>query len=132
MSAVAYCCENSAVKAAASLGPSAEATGVELIPVPCAGRVEVEQLLKPIEEGVEQVAVVACPLDICTYIHGNRRLLTRVEVARSALRQAGLDPERISVHMVSSVDTYKMLEVLKRLSGGQQPGKAGGHGKRSD
>lgn len=109
---VAFCCENSAAKAAASAAGDPVLEGVEWIRVPCAGRVEIRQILKRIEAGAD-VLVLACPLDNCQYIHGNRRTLKRVEKVKQVLTEAGIDEGRVRMRFLSSVDPHKLVNIIK-------------------
>ena len=110
----AYCCENSALKAAGPLAGSPLLESVELVAVPCAGSVEVAQMLKDLEAGVDRVLVLGCPIDNCKYLKGNCRALKRVEAVRKTLKSAGLDENAVAMAFVSSVDTHKLKDILKR------------------
>jgi F420-non-reducing hydrogenase iron-sulfur subunit len=112
---VAFCCENSGFKAAEPIRSSAAMKSVEIVKVPCSGKVEVRDMLKAVEQGADHVLVLACPFDNCKYIRGNKRALKRVAMARSALNDAGLEDNRISIEFLSSVDTHKLMEILKKL-----------------
>ena len=112
---VAFCCENSGWLAAEALHGNTALKGVQIVKVPCAGRVEAKQMLACLERGARQVLVVGCPLDNCKYVHGNRRTLKRAARARAAVRDAGLDENAIRMELISSVDSQKLLEILKEI-----------------
>jgi F420-non-reducing hydrogenase iron-sulfur subunit len=120
---VAFCCENSGFKAAEPIRSSAVMKSVEIVKVPCSGKVEVRDMLKAVEQGADHVLVLACPLDNCKYIRGNKRALKRVTMARSAIRDAGLEENRISIEFLSSVDTHKLVETLRKLDAGRDTEK---------
>ena len=54
----AFCCENSAYVAAGSLRGDSLMRSVELIPVPCLGRVEVVEILRCLEGGTGTVLLL--------------------------------------------------------------------------
>ncbi|MBA7681084.1 hypothetical protein ES703_89412 [subsurface metagenome] len=110
---VAFCCENSSYKAAESIRTSSLMKAVEVVKLPCAGKVEIGQILKCLENGVERVLVLGCPIDNCKYITGNCRALKRVNAARQALKDAGIEEEKVRIELVSSLDTHKLIDILK-------------------
>ncbi|MDI6774922.1 MAG: hydrogenase iron-sulfur subunit [Verrucomicrobiota bacterium] len=109
---VVFCCENSAAKAAESAAGDPMLKGVEFVRVPCAGRVEIRHILKRIEAGAAVLAL-ACPLDNCKYIHGNRRTLKRVDRVKQVLKDAGIEEGRVRMEFLSSVDPHKLVNVIK-------------------
>ena len=114
-SIVAFCCENSGYKAAESVRGHAALAPVRLVKVPCAGKVEIVEILKCFEAGAEHVLVVGCPLDNCKHINGSRRAAKRVAVARKALKDAGLDEQRARMEFVASIDGAGLIRVLETL-----------------
>jgi F420-non-reducing hydrogenase iron-sulfur subunit len=70
---------------------------VKVIDVPCTGTIEARHLLAAFEQGADGVLVAACPSGGCHHLDGERRADRRVEAARAALAEAGLDPERLRV-----------------------------------
>jgi len=113
---VAFCCENSAMKSLEPLSGEPLLRRVEIVKVPCAGRVEIPHVMRRIEAGARSVLVLGCPLDNCKYIHGNSRTAKRVQRARKAVEEAGLDPNRIRMAFLSSVDPHKILNILKEMN----------------
>ena len=112
---VALCCENSGHKAAAALAGTAAMRYVEVVSVPCAGRVEVADMLRAVEAGATGVLVAGCPIDNCKYVNGNRRTLKRAEAARKALADAGVEGVDVRMELISSVDGHKLAAVLKEM-----------------
>jgi len=112
---VAFCCENSGHKAVESLAGTVAMRNVEVVSVPCAGRVEVADMLRAVESGATGVLVAGCPIDNCKYVNGNRRTLKRAEAARKALQDAGVEHVDLRMELVSSVDSHKLAAVLKEM-----------------
>ena len=113
---VAFCCENSALKAAEALSDPAVLEAVELVRLPCTGKTEVGLVLKCLEEGHPGVLVLGCPVDNCKFLIGSTRARKRLEYARGLLKAAGLAEERLHMDFVSSVDSHR----LARIVGGMQ------------
>lgn len=103
------------MKAAQPLVGSSLVKGIELVQVPCAGNVEVVDILHALEAGARAVLVVGCPIDNCKYVRGNERTLKRVDVARQAVKDAGYDENRVRMELLSSVDTNKLMHILKEM-----------------
>ena len=119
---VALLCENSAWKAYgdALSGGSAgarELSPLDAVKIPCTGKVEVGLILTMLERGSAGVLVVGCPKDNCTYIRGNYRAEKRIDAARAALRDAGMDENRVRLEFLSSLDSHKLLDIVRGFKG---------------
>jgi F420-non-reducing hydrogenase iron-sulfur subunit len=68
---------------------------VRQIVVPCAGRLQPENVLKAFETGSDVVAVTACEESNCHYAEGSRRCALRVDFIRSLLQEIGLGEGRL-------------------------------------
>jgi coenzyme F420-reducing hydrogenase delta subunit len=68
---------------------------VEQIVVPCAGRLQPENVLRAFEKGSSVVSVITCQEDNCHYIEGSRRCTLRMDYLRSLLDEIGLGGERL-------------------------------------
>jgi F420-non-reducing hydrogenase iron-sulfur subunit len=68
---------------------------VQLIVVPCVGRLQPEHILKAFETGSSVVSIVACREDNCHHAEGSRRCALRVELVQSILKEIGLGEERL-------------------------------------
>jgi len=109
---VAFCCENSALKAAEALSDPAVLEAVELVRLPCTGKAEVGLVLKCLEEGHPGVLVLGCPVDNCKFLIGSTRARKRLEYARGLLKEAGLAEERVRMDFVSSVDSHRLARIV--------------------
>ena len=70
---------------------------VALFRVPCTGKVQVSSLLQAFEEGADAVYVVGCPVDSCHNVKGSQRAAKRVGAVKKALRELGVEAERIEM-----------------------------------
>jgi coenzyme F420-reducing hydrogenase delta subunit len=112
---ITFACENSGLKAAEALADRALLKAVEIVPLPCSGKIEVGMVLKCLEEGYPGVLILGCPIDNCKYLEGNRRARKRVETIHKALSDAGVDPERVHMDFLSSVDSHKFAEIVRNM-----------------
>ena len=112
---IVFACENSALKAVEGVTDPAVLGAIEPVRLPCSGKIEIALLLKCLEEDYPGVLILACPIDNCKYLRGNRRARTRVELARQALKAAGISEERVHIDYVSSVDSHKVAEIVRGM-----------------
>jgi coenzyme F420-reducing hydrogenase delta subunit len=68
---------------------------VQEVPVPCAGRLQPEHVLKAFESGADLVCMVACQGDNCHYVEGSERCARRADHIRAILDGTGLGGERL-------------------------------------
>jgi coenzyme F420-reducing hydrogenase delta subunit len=112
---VAFCCENSALKAAEALSDPETLEAVELVRLPCTGKVETGLLLQFLERGHPGVLVLGCPQDNCKFIIGSTRANKRVQMTRNTLKEAGLSEERVRMEFVSSVDSHRLARIVREM-----------------
>jgi coenzyme F420-reducing hydrogenase delta subunit len=112
---VAFCCENSALKAAESLSDPAALAEVELVRLPCTGKAETGLLLACLERGHPGVLVLGCPRDNCKFLVGSTRAGKRVQATRKLLKEAGLAEERVRMDYVSSVDAHRLARIVREM-----------------
>ena len=121
---ITFCCQNSAHEAGqmARLFGSTLPEGLQMIKVPCAGKVDVDYILTAFEAGADGVLVLACHKDNCKSQQGNTFAEWRVEDAGRMLEEIGLEKERVHFATIASnmpVEfvriTSEMEDTLKRL-----------------
>ena len=94
---------------------------IRLIPVPCAGRVSIIDLLKALENGASTVMIAACEKDRC-HIGGtgNEIAQVQVDVARDILKAIGWKGERVDMFRMFSAEperfTNAVNEMVKRAN----------------
>jgi formate dehydrogenase beta subunit len=76
---------------------------ISIVPVLCVATVEPEHMMRAFEMGAEGVFVAGCG-EQCARENTAAWALRRVEKVRKALRQLGLEPERIRTFNLDSVD----------------------------
>lgn len=114
---VAFCCENSAFDSArlASMIGLPLPKGLELIRVPCAGRVDVHHLLKALESGADGVMIIGCHHESCKSVKGNSLAKKRIEIIRNALGEVGLEKERLFFEACAPGMGWEFSEITKKV-----------------
>ena len=89
---------------------------VEVILMPCSGRVDIIHLLKAFEAGAEAVFVAGCHEGECHYLTGNIKAKKRVNKLKKDLAQIGLEPERLEMFNVGSAEGPKFAAICREMS----------------
>lgn len=114
---VAFCCQNSALEAAELAGrrglplPSA----INMVKVPCAGRVDVDYLLSAFRLGADGVMVLGCHHGSCKSVQGSDLAEYRVEVMKEALEEAGIERERLFFGGLSSGSSAEFARMTRAM-----------------
>jgi coenzyme F420-reducing hydrogenase delta subunit len=113
---VAFCCDQSGYPAADMAGTLKLKLpkNVEIVRVPCAGRIETIYLLKALEKGADGVLVFACYEENCQFIRGNLRAKGRLAYAHRMIEKIGLEKERIEICHLATNNGAKLAETLRR------------------
>ncbi len=127
---IAFCCDQSGYPAADMAGTFKLKLpeNVEIVRVPCAGRIETIYLLKALEKGADGVLIFGCYEENCQYLRGNLRAKSRLFYAQQMLGKIGLEKERMEI--LSSCDQLRgkvcrdaSTEIRGLEETGTQPGK---------
>jgi len=89
---------------------------VEIILMPCSGRVDIIHLLKAFEAGFDAVFVAGCLEGECHYLTGNIRAKKRVNKLKKDLAQMGLEPERLEMFNLSSSEGPRFAAICKEMT----------------
>jgi heterodisulfide reductase subunit A-like polyferredoxin/coenzyme F420-reducing hydrogenase delta subunit len=116
---IAFCCQNSAYEAAqmARVAGNSLPKGLQIIKVPCAGKVDVDFILTAFKAGVDGVLVLACHRDNCKSQQGNTFAQWRVEHAGKMLEESGLEKERLRFATLASNMPMEFLRIVKEMEG---------------
>ncbi len=113
---IAFCCDQSGY-------PSLEMAGrlglrlpknVEVVRVPCAGRIETIYLLRALERVADGILIFACYEENCQFLRGNLRVKSRLFYAYKILEKIGLEKERLEICNLSTNSGVRFVEVLQR------------------
>jgi heterodisulfide reductase subunit A len=87
-----------------------------LIPVPCAGRVSIIDILKALEHGASTVMIAACETDRC-HIGGtgNEIAQVQVDVARDILNAIGWKGERVDMFRMFSAEPERFINAVNEM-----------------
>jgi F420-non-reducing hydrogenase iron-sulfur subunit len=115
---VAFCCDQSGYVAADMAGALKVRLprNVEIVRVPCAGRIDTIYLLKALENGADGVLVFACYEENCQFLQGSLRVRSRLSYAHRMLEKIGLERERIEICHLATNSGVKFAETLIQKS----------------
>jgi F420-non-reducing hydrogenase iron-sulfur subunit len=115
---IAFCCDQSGYVAADMAGSLKLKLpkNVEVVRVPCAGRIETIYLLKALEKGADGVLIFACYEENCQFLRGNLRARGRLSYAHRILEKIGLEKERLEICYLTTNSGVKFAETLHQKS----------------
>jgi F420-non-reducing hydrogenase iron-sulfur subunit len=113
---VAFCCDQSGYPAADMAGTLKRNIpgNVEIVRVPCAGRIETIYLLKALEKGADGVLIFACYEENCQFLRGNLRAKGRLSYTHRMLEKIGLEKERIEICHLATNSGPRFADALRR------------------
>ena len=129
---VAFCCDQSGYAAADMAGvlKLELPRNVEIVRVPCAGRIETIHLLRALETGADGVILFACFEENCQFLRGNLRARGRLSYAHRMLEKIGLEKERLEICHLATNSGVRFAEALQQKS--EQLRKLGPHRAKND
>jgi coenzyme F420-reducing hydrogenase delta subunit len=122
-----FLCTHLREKVQGVLGAAGSPGGDRFRPValPCSGKLEVFQLTRALENGVDAVALFGCPEEACRYMTGSSRAKGRVGHAGRILEEIGLGKERVRRFVVGNGPEQDLLrdfsgwvETVRAMDGG--------------
>ena len=115
---IAFCCDQSGYLAANMAGTLKLKLprNIEIVRVPCSGRIETIYLLKALEKGADGVLVFACYEENCQFLRGNLRAKGRLSYAHRMLEKIGLEKERLEICYLATNSGVKLAQALQRKS----------------
>lgn len=115
---ITFMCQNSAwdaYLAALRLPHTNLPLGFTPVKMPCAGKVDIDYLLKAFAAGADGVLVLGCHPDNCKSQQGNEHAQWRVERAQTMLEEAGVDPRRLAFQSLAANAPQDFLAAVDRL-----------------
>jgi heterodisulfide reductase subunit A len=86
------------------------------IPVPCAGRISIIDILKSLENGASTVMIAACETDRCHMGGtGNEIAQVQVDVAKEILNAIGWKGDRVEMYRMFSAEPNRFLDGIKEM-----------------
>lgn len=90
-------------------------TNIEIIKVPCTGKVDLIHLLLAFEQGADGVMVAGCLEGDCHYQVGNLRAKKRVQRVKEILDQVGLNRGRVEMYNLSAGMGSRFAEIAREM-----------------
>ncbi len=126
---VVFACENSGWLA---LGHAAELDlsfpeGVNIIKLPCSGKIDVIYFLKAMEKA-DGTVILACQQENCKFLKGNVRAAQRVKQTQRLLQEIGIEEDRVGIFYLAANMGHKFVEIIQNFYDkmrelGPNPGK---------
>jgi len=85
---------------------------VNIIRVPCSGRVEPEFIVAALKNGADGVFVGGCHPGDCHYKEGNYKAIRRFILLKRVLTSMGVEPERVRLEWISGSEGKRFAEVM--------------------
>lgn len=89
---------------------------INIIRVPCSGRVEPEFIVAALKNGADGVFVGGCHPGDCHYKEGNYRAVRRFNLLKAVLTEMGIEPERIRFGWISGSEGRLFAEVMTEFN----------------
>jgi len=113
---VAFCCDKSgyvAADMAGKLGMSLPES-LDIIRVPCAGRIDAFHMLQALENGADGVLVFACHEENCQFLTGNLMAKARMSYVYGIMEKIGLERERLELCNVATNNGAKFADTVRK------------------
>lgn len=127
---VAFCCHYCAYTAADMAGSMrlSYPANVNIIRVPCSGKVDAIHMMKAFEKGADGVCVAGCLEGDCHFKKGNMNAARRVAYVKKLLDEIGVGGERLEMVNLSAGMGERFAQVAGELTEkirklGPNPGK---------
>jgi len=111
---VAFLCARSAAQALESVGAQIRRKITPVI-VPCAGSIDPGHVLSALEQGADGVLAAGCFKGNCASVYGTSLAAERLNQARSALKEAGIDPNLIKYASVAGNTPATLASAINDL-----------------
>jgi F420-non-reducing hydrogenase iron-sulfur subunit len=87
-----------------------------IIRMPCTARLDINFILKALQEGADGVLIIGCHPGDCAYKTGNLRAERRVRFARKLIGQLGFNEGRVKMVFVSAAEGDKLAADINQFA----------------
>ena len=94
---------------------SAKISDINVINLPCSGKLNVPYLVKAFETGADGILLITCEQEQCRNIEGNKRAIKRSEAIDSLNEEIGLGRGRIAVIQAEEGRDDNVAEQIKEF-----------------
>lgn len=114
---MAFCCSYCGIASAEQAGTDQELypSGLTIIQLPCAGRIDVRTLLRTFREGADAVVVVGCLEGNCNFQYGNLEARKKVQQVQAILSQLGIEAERLEMFNIASNQGHRFAQMARDM-----------------
>jgi len=84
--------------------------------MPCTARLDINFILKALQEGADGVLVVGCHPGDCAFKTGNLGAERRVRFTKKLIEQLGLDERRVKMVFVSAAEGDKFAAEVNKFA----------------
>ena len=88
---------------------------INIIRVPCAGRIGPKEILEAFNEGADSVSVIGCCLGACHYSDANLLNLRRVKILKNFLTEMGYGPKCVSQYTARAAEGETVVGDFEEL-----------------
>ncbi|MGD8545690.1 MAG: hydrogenase iron-sulfur subunit, partial [Candidatus Bathyarchaeota archaeon] len=115
---LAICCAECGHTAVDSSGMAMMSypANVRVMEVPCTGILQVHQFLEAFKAGAQGVMVIGCKSDGCHYEVGVQKAEKKVELAKTLLKEYGIEPERLEMYNLVYIEGDKFVQAAKTMT----------------
>ena len=89
---------------------------IRVIKVMCSGRVEPQFVIQAFREGASGVLILGCHPGDCHYKKGNYKAIRRINLLKKALKQFGIEQDRVRLDWVSASEGEKFARVANEMA----------------
>jgi len=115
---LAICCQECGHTAVDSSGMARMQypASVRVMKVPCAGIIQVNQILEAFKAGAQGVMVVGCKSDGCHYEVGSDKAEKKMDFAKVLLKEYGIEPERLEIFKMVFIEGDQFAEAAQMMT----------------
>jgi coenzyme F420-reducing hydrogenase delta subunit/Pyruvate/2-oxoacid:ferredoxin oxidoreductase delta subunit len=118
-SMLVFACRRSGMEAASGLEePRSGASGITLVEVPCAGRLDPDLLFTAFRYGALGVMVLACHHGSCRSVEGSLFAEGRASLVKRELREMGVREERLFFGTIAPMETKAFSRIVREFEEG--------------
>lgn len=88
---------------------------IEVIRLPCSGRVSPKFILTALREGADGIWISGCHPGDCHYIEGNYYARRKFLMMKNLLEYMGLEPGRLHFSWISSAESTKFVHTVNQV-----------------
>jgi len=91
-------------------------SNVDVVTVPCLGRVDPTTVLESMLKGVDGVILLGCAIPDCHFIKGNVYANITMNVLKKLLRLTALEHDRLEIRLISAIEDKKLANIVGQFA----------------